>query len=91
MHFTVPENWPGNDVNVEVWSMVTPRPRQKDRVYWVVRVTHRATGAVSVTRSRSGRSALCEALLVARRRAGAYETLGLADLADQVREWRQAA
>lgn len=87
-HF-IPEEWPSADVNVEVWKMISFRPRQSDRSYWCVRVTHRATGAVGLTRSRSGRSALCEALLTARKRARAYETLGLGDLAALRGGWRR--
>jgi hypothetical protein len=82
----IPEDWPGEDVNVEVWSMYDT-PGQRFRGFWRIRVTHRATGAVSQTRGRYARSALAEALLIARRRARAYEAVGLADLAEQVREW----
>lgn len=90
----IPQDWPGGDVNVEVWSMMEERGRRPPHAtrsgrerYWRIRVTHRATGAVGVAVSRGGdgRTALAIALHFARLHAAAYERLGLGDLAAELR------
>lgn len=66
---SVPQGWPGPDVNIQVWGM-------RERVY--CRVTHRATGLTAFTSNDDDRHALAFCLILLQRKLAAYRLLGLA-------------
>lgn len=75
----VPLGWPGNEVNIESWSMRRNyRGRLREQPFHRVRVTHRETGTRTLGWSTSPRHAMAVALDKNRRLVAAYKLLGLA-------------